>query len=160
MPDRATIHRTLGWAIRLALRIVLGGYFVLASLDKIWDPRMFALRIMEYKLLPDPWPSLMAISLPWFELLAGLGVVTRLLYRGSLAAITGMLLIFMAALGSLIARNLDADCGCFGNGESPEQALVRDVVLLAIAGFLIVDEMRKTKRSSAAQPLDDGPGHG
>ena len=103
----------------------LGGFFIFAALPKIADPTLFALQIGDYQLLSDPWPTVMAVSMPWLELLVGVAIVVRKLYLGSLLTVIGMLVAFMIALSTLIVRNLDVECGCFGSGGTAPEAMAR-----------------------------------
>jgi hypothetical protein len=70
------------------------------------------------------------------EVIAGIGLLFDI--RGSLALITGLLVLFMVVLGYGIWMGLDVDCGCFGP-EDPEAeafhglrlSLFRDLVMMA-----------------------------
>ncbi len=124
------------WATAWGLRIVLAGIFFYAGWGKILDPTLFAIKIRNYDLLPDPWVALVAISLPWLEILCAIGIVTRRWERGALMWVVGMLLVFLFGMISAIVRGLDIDCGCFGDSldrGSLAMALGMDVLLLAIA---------------------------
>lgn len=138
------------WWVDLALRLGLGGFFIYAALPKILGPTGFAIQISNYQIVGDPWPSILAVSLPWLELFVGIGVCVRRLYLGSLTTILGMLVVFMIALTSLIVRNLDVECGCTGGAGTAGEALVRDAVLLGMAVALFVIEFRKPARPRAA----------
>jgi hypothetical protein len=82
-----------------------------------------------------------AIGLPLLEVIAGFGLLFDI--RGSLAVITGLLVLFMVVLGYGIWMGLDVDCGCFGP-EDPEAeafhglrlSLFRDMVMLAGVIFM------------------------
>ena len=54
------------------LRWYVGGLFLLASVHKIAHPRAFALDIATYDVLPLQLVYLLAIRLPYVELVAGL----------------------------------------------------------------------------------------
>ena len=51
-------------------RIVLGGVFIYASIDKIMHPEEFAKAIGNYHVLPFGLENLLALTLPWLELIA------------------------------------------------------------------------------------------
>ena len=108
--------------------------FVYSGLIKLWDPQAFALQVHAYKILPVWGETAFAVILPVFEFSTGGWLVIGRGRRPALLAAIGMLAIFILALGSVLARGLDIDCGCFGAGaESPWVALGRDLVLLAMA---------------------------
>jgi uncharacterized membrane protein YphA (DoxX/SURF4 family) len=99
--------------VLLAARMILGGAFVAASIDKIADPAAFAASIGYYKLV-SPTPALViATVLPWMELLCGLGLLFGIAIRPNALLALLMLLIFTAGIASALARGLDISCGCF-----------------------------------------------
>ncbi|MFT5467716.1 MAG: putative oxidoreductase [Verrucomicrobiales bacterium] len=149
MPEKFPLRRGLSIAGLIVLRIILGGYFILAALSKIKDPQTFALQIRDYQILGDPWPTVFAVGLPWLELFAGIGIVIHRLYAGSLTVITGLLVAFMIALASLVARNITIDCSCGVRESTPAEALLIDSGLLAIAIALAVIEFCATRRKPA-----------
>ena len=129
----------LKWAAAWVFRVVLAGIFFYAGWGKVLDPTLFAIKIRNYDLLPDPWVALVAITLPWLEILCAICLVSRRWERGALMWVIGMLLVFLFGMASAIARGLNIDCGCFGDSldrGSFALALVMDFVLLIIAGRL------------------------
>ena len=123
------------------LRWLLGAIFIYSGASKLLAPKTFAVLIDAYGLVPDGLLMPVALVLPAVELVAGAGLLADV--RGSLGAIAGMLVLFVAILGYGIDMGLDVDCGCFGP-EDPEAeafhglraALYRDLVMLAAVGFL------------------------
>ncbi len=103
--------------------------------------RDFARIIDGYGLTPDGLAPWAAVTIVAVELLAGAGVLFDI--RGSLAALTGLTLMFMAVLSYGLWLGLDVDCGCYGPGD-PEaeayhglwQALFRDAGLLCLAAYM------------------------
>jgi hypothetical protein len=79
------------------------------------DPVGFARDIDNYKLLPWPVAVALGLYLPWLEILSGLALVTRRLYRGALLILTLLTTVFIAASIIAKARGLDISCGCFGH---------------------------------------------
>jgi uncharacterized membrane protein YphA (DoxX/SURF4 family) len=123
----------------LVLRIVLGCVFIYASLDKIRHPGLFAEAVYNYQLLPDVTVNLVAISLPWLELLGGSLLVLGLWMEGSILILSGLMVIFIGALGINLARGLDVHCGCFITQSSDPitiLTLFRDSLFLLIALYL------------------------
>lgn len=135
----------------LAVRILLGGVFIYAGASKFWDLRGFALIIEEFDLVPLWLLPYVAVGLPSLEVLAGAGLVLNV--RGSLAAVTGMTVLFMGVLGYAMYEGLViADCGCFSPGELPagyddgsalKDAFIRDAGLLLACCFLFVSSIQK-----------------
>ena len=123
----------------LAIRLILGFVFIYASVDKIAHPGPFAESIYNYRMLPYWAINLMAIVMPWLELVCGVLIIAGVLLRGSAFMIAVMLGVFIIALSAALARGLDISCGCFsvedGHGVAVD-LLVRDVLMFA--GALIV----------------------
>lgn len=120
-------------------RVLLGLIFIRASVGKIGHPAAFADVIEDYHLLPLSLVNLFAVVLPWIELISGIGLVVGVLTRGNALIINSLLVVFMIALGINVLRGVDIDCGCFdvGDGESIQEALMRDVLFLLL-GFHVL----------------------
>ena len=142
MATNGLLHRPNPWPYRLP-RWLLGVIFIYSGATKLMAPEIFAVLIDAYGILPEPIVMPVAVMLPAVEVIAGAGLIVDL--RGSLLAIAGMLLLFVAILGYGISMGLDVDCGCFGP-EDPESkafhglraALYRDFFMLACVVFLYV----------------------
>jgi uncharacterized membrane protein YphA (DoxX/SURF4 family) len=123
----------------LVARAILGGIFIYASLDKLRHPDLFAEAVYNYQLLPDVAINLLAIWLPWLELLSGVLLILGLWVRGSILVLSGLLLVFLGALGINLARGLDIHCGCFSAQSSHTMTvldLFRDALFLLLAFYL------------------------
>lgn len=121
-------------------RLVLAGAFLVAGYLKATDPIQFLFDVRSFHLLPDPYAALVAIGLPWLEILAALGILTKRLYLGSLAVLCGSLAVFIIAIAWSWHRGLDISCGCFGKssaGLSYTWHLVRNAGLLGMGGWLL-----------------------
>ena len=122
-----------------ALRLSLGAVFLLSGVVKIRDPGAFAIEVVNYQLAPRlaPW---LAATLPVVELLVGALLVagTRPWARAAALLSSAMLLVFTAAVSSVVARGINISCGCFGGDTGPVTAMtvLRDVALLAAAAGL------------------------
>ncbi len=88
-------------------------------------------------------PALVAVHSPavWglvgLELCAGLAVIAN--RRWGLWLVVALLALFIPMLGYGIAIGLDISCGCLGRADlsSLPQALLRDLLLLTLAGALL-----------------------
>jgi uncharacterized membrane protein YphA (DoxX/SURF4 family) len=106
---------------------------------KILQPATFAADIGNYRLLPHEAINLMAITLPWIEVVAGFLLALGTWKRASATVIALMLIVFLAAIGQALARGLDVRCGCFGTVEARKVgvlALAQDIGILAMAAWL------------------------
>src|SRR5216684_3007318 len=61
--------------LTIRVQIALGVIFIAAALPKIVDPPSFAHMIYNYKLVPAALNNLMALVMPWIELLCGVALV-------------------------------------------------------------------------------------
>jgi uncharacterized membrane protein YphA (DoxX/SURF4 family) len=95
------------------LRIALGVVFIAASLDKIMNPQNFAVNIANYRLIPYQWINVVAIILPWVEIITG-SLLVMGIWTGANALLgSGLLFVFSIAILQALFRNLDISCGCF-----------------------------------------------
>jgi uncharacterized membrane protein YphA (DoxX/SURF4 family) len=99
--------------LHLALRLVLGAFFVYASLDKIWDPAAFAKIVYQWQVVGPVPSNLVAVTLPWVELVAGLLLIAGAWRREAALVVALMLVVFIVSAGSVMARGIDVEnCGC------------------------------------------------
>jgi putative oxidoreductase len=104
--------------VAFVFRLALGAVFLWAGVSKAADPHLFGLEIARYRMVPQELINLMAILLPWIEIVAGLALVVGVWPRASALVCAGLMLMFIGALVSALKRGLDIECGCFGAGAS------------------------------------------
>ena len=149
--------KSFDWIYRLS-RWGIGFIFVYAGTVKLLNPEVFAVLIDAYGILPEKLVTPVALCLPAFEILAGIGLMFNI--YGSLSVITGLLLLFMVVLAYGIRMGLDVDCGCFGP-EDPEAeafhglrlSLLRDLVMLAGVIFIYVWRRYRAIRPTRAKVM-------
>lgn len=128
----------------LFFRLVLGGIFIYASIDKILHPDQFARIIFNYHLVPSNLINLSAVILPWVEFGAGVLLIAGIWPRASGTVLTGLVVVFIVALSINWFRGVNLECGCFTVSSDAKSAIgeliLRDV-LLALAGiqFILAD---------------------
>ena len=108
------------------MQLALGALFVIAAVPKIIDPPSFAHMIYNYRLVPAQLINLMALTMPWVELMAGLALIVGVWKRAALMLIGAMLAVFIIAIGINLGRGNAIDCGCFNvadAGKSYEQRI-------------------------------------
>ncbi len=142
----------------LGIRIVLGIVFISAAIglrfevetlkfvfefekSKIAHPGGFAEAIYNYRMLPYWAINLMAIVMPWLELICGILLIVGVFWRGSALMIGVMLAVFIVALSSALYRGLDISCGCFtiddGGHTIALDLLIRDILMFAGAAIVV-----------------------
>jgi putative oxidoreductase len=120
-----------GW-IEIAFRWILGVTFIYASFYKIMSPMDFAKILYGYNLFPGFLINLIAIILPFVELISGLSLILGIYPRSAALIINGLLLAFILILAINIMRGHEFDCGCFSANKtgSPVMMVARDVIYL------------------------------
>ncbi len=129
----------------LAGRLLIGGIFIYASIYKILDPADFATGIRNYLIIPASWSNVVALTLPWVEIIAGAFLILGIQTRPSALLTTGMLAVFLGAIIYAYSIGLDIDCGCFGSaaastGRIGITTIARDAVVLLISLFVLVGD--------------------
>lgn len=121
-----------------ALETLIGVVLLLAGLLKAYEPNTFIQQIGEYEILTNPaLIKTLAWALITVECGLGMTLIVGLRRRWALPAATGLLLLFIGAVGWAWATGATENCGCFGSWakRTPAQALTEDVLMLAtIAG--------------------------
>jgi hypothetical protein len=97
--------------------IIIGGLFIYAGVVKVIDPAEFARDIDNYKMLPWQVSVGFGLYLPWVEILCGLALIVRVLYRGGIFILTALIALFIVITIVAKARGLDISCGCFGHAS-------------------------------------------
>jgi putative oxidoreductase len=127
----------------LAGRLLIGGIFIYASIYKIFNPADFAVSIRNYLIIPASWSNVVALTLPWVEIVAGAFLILGIQVRPCALLTTGMLGVFLGAIIYAFAIGLDIDCGCFGSaatsgGRIGVSYIARDTTLFLISLFVLV----------------------
>jgi len=121
--------------VPVLLRLLLGAVFVAAGALKALDPAAFANDVARYGLLPDAAVNVVALALPWVEVLAGALLIIGWWRQTAALVIAAMNVLFLAAVSLALARGLEV-CGCFGAAVARKASawtLVEDAALLAAA---------------------------
>ena len=137
-----SINRIFGsrW-VELIARWLLGATFIYASSHKILAPAEFAKLVYGYNLFPGELINIIAIVLPFIELITGLALILGFYPRSAAIIIMAMLILFILILSINIARGYEFDCGCFSvnklsQTESPWFTIARDIVLFFLTDYM------------------------
>lgn len=117
-----------------AIRLALGGLFIYSSIDKILNPSAFADIVANYQILPHNLINIFSLTLPWVEMIGGLGLLFGLRTKSCALIITLLTVMFIVALSYNITRGMDIACGCFSNDANTKNNIVsliiRDIIIL------------------------------
>jgi uncharacterized membrane protein YphA (DoxX/SURF4 family) len=156
--------------VHLLLRLFLGAFFVFASLDKIASPAAFAKIVYQWQVIGPVPSNLVAVTLPWVEIVAGLLLVAGVWKRESALVIALLLVVFIVAAGSVMARGIDVEnCGCVSLAKAGAASpwppawmkgvgwflVCRNLALLA-AALVLVFLAPSRGRSPAPAPAEAG----
>ena len=136
------------------LRLVLGGIFLAACADKLLNPADFAKLLYSYQILPDYLINMVAIALPWLELLLGLSLLSGIAAPGAVILANLLLGVFFGVLLFNLARGLNVNCGCFSNSMQGDAQtgwyVARDLLFLGIGGYVHVATFCRRKNIPSA----------
>lgn len=134
--------------LAIVLRVVLGAIFVYAAYVKLKEPwELFALAINGYKLLPLKMVEMVARTLPWVELVAGLMLISGIGLRIGASVASLLLIVFFALMVRAYAKGMEIDCGCFGSGDPISwKTLLRDGSMLAASLLLTSIAFLRTRK--------------
>jgi len=127
--------------ILFAMRMIVGGVFLIAGALKLKDPEVFSISVQAYRLVPFGVAAALATYLPWLEVVAGGALLAGWRMAGAAASIALMSVVFMGAIGSAWVRGLDIACGCLGDtvggAVSYPWHILWNLALLAMALMLV-----------------------
>lgn len=131
----------------LIARWILGVFFIYASIDKITHPFEFAKAISNYQMVPFGLENLMAVFMPWLELIAGICLISGIMVDGANLLVAAMLIMFIVAISQALGRGIDITCGCFKVTEVGRSlglsTLVEDFVFLGLSLLIMNRTDRK-----------------
>lgn len=125
-----------------AIRVLLGGLWIWASVAKLSDPRASVQAVRAYDMTPEWLSKAIGYGLPVLELCLGVLLVVGAAVRMAAIASAVLYVVFLVAVVQAAVRGLKVSCGCFGGGGETVQTeymveILRDIGLLALAAYLV-----------------------
>jgi len=99
--------------LSLALRVYMAWIFLQAGLSKIPDPALFAENVADYRIIPYFAVNLVALVLPWMELICAFFLFFGLRIKATATILSGLLMMFTFFVIVNIFRGVSMNCGCF-----------------------------------------------
>lgn len=120
--------------LTFALRIGLGGVFVIAGYGKLCDIGVFAGAVQMYEILPDSLATAYGYTLPFVELIIGILLILGIFLRVSAGLSILTTVSFVIAKSITLARGANPPCCCLPWFEMLcSQSLAIDFLMLAAA---------------------------
>ncbi|MCP3982395.1 MAG: DoxX family membrane protein [bacterium] len=107
------------WTIRVC-QILTGVIFAWAGLAKIGDLPAFASQIHGYGLVPVFSENVLAMTLPWIEVIVALALLLGVRARAAAVVASALMVVFTVAVVIAFAQGKEISCGCFG-GQEPKK---------------------------------------
>jgi putative oxidoreductase len=127
--------------VHFGVRLILGGIFIYASIDKIAYPEEFRQIVNSYNILPIKIVGIFSLALPLLELFLGTLLIINLITRLSSIIIALLLIVFTIALISKYLGGGISNCGCFSILEQGNQSIVllilREILLMLCCCYII-----------------------
>jgi uncharacterized membrane protein YphA (DoxX/SURF4 family) len=143
MTDETALARLISNPVVIRVcRIGIGLVMLAAALGKIGDPAAFSSQIHHFHLTPIGAENLLAVVLPWVELVAGLALVLGVHARSAAWLSAALMVVFTAAVGTAVARHLDIGCGCFGTADATHVGGKKLAENLLFTGAALVASLR------------------
>lgn len=101
--------------------------FIFAGAEKIADPNHFAIAISNYRVLPLFSLNILAVTLPWLEVITGILLLFGISVKENSVIIGSLTGIFTTMVFIAILRGLNIDCGCFGTSNAQQVGLLKIV---------------------------------
>lgn len=118
----------------LVLRLIMGAVFILASVDKIFNPAIFSSVLREYKLVPEILIPLVSVTMPWIEFFAGLFMILNVFSQSVALIMIGLNIGYVFGIAINLAWGLVHECGCFTlfgwNEPISGSTIVRDLIFI------------------------------
>jgi uncharacterized membrane protein YphA (DoxX/SURF4 family) len=118
-----------------ACQVVIGILFAWAALAKLGQLEAFATQVHNFRLVPVALENLVALTLPWIELLAALALILNVRARSGAVVVTALLTVFTVGVLQAMIRGLDFECGCFGTSDGTRVGMFK---ILQNLGMLVV----------------------
>ncbi|MFZ1290100.1 MAG: MauE/DoxX family redox-associated membrane protein [Melioribacteraceae bacterium] len=119
-----TKEKIINYLIALT-RIYLALYFILSGLAKINNLEIFTYSIENYRLFPIEFINILAITIPWIEVISGTLLLLGIFIKENALIIASLLMVFTFAVISAVLRNLDIDCGCQGTLDGQKVGMLK-----------------------------------
>ena len=117
--------------------VLFGALFIWSGVYKIRNPEAFALTIYRFHLIPHSLINILALTLPWVELVAGVSLIVSNIFRSAaMRIVLALLFVYTAAIAVVITKGMEVPCGCFSGGLAQDAVsawtILRNAVIICL----------------------------
>ncbi len=116
------------------LRLLMGVVFILASIDKIFNPAVFSSVLREYQLVPEILIPFVSVTMPWIEFFTGVLLIFNIFSRSAALIMICLNICYIFGITLNLIWGLSHECGCFTlfgwNEPISGSTIVRDLVFI------------------------------
>jgi putative oxidoreductase len=98
-------------------------------------------------MMPVAVEHLVAMTLPWIELVAALALILGVRARSGAMVAAALMAAFTLAVLIAMARGLDIECGCFGTADGTRVGIVKFLENGAMLALAAIGSLRARSRS-------------
>ncbi len=117
------------------IRVLIALLFIITGAGKIAEPLQFSVAIMKYQIFGLVFANLIAIYIPWLELIVGILLLFGIYIKENVLFIDIMLLLFNVLIITAIIMGLNIDCGCYGSSGAMKVGFTK---LLTNFGIIVL----------------------
>ncbi len=125
-----------------ACQLAIGVIFGAAGLAKLGNLPAFAYEIHNFRIIPIPTENVLAMTLPWIEILMGLALVLGIRERAAAVLSALLMTVFTLAVVQALVRDLNINCGCFGKADAQAVGLKKLAENLGMLAVAVVASLR------------------
>ncbi len=120
------------------IRVLIALLFIVTGAEKIVDPHQFSVAILKYRLFNLFFANIIAIYLPWFELIVGILLLFGSYIKENIILIDLLLLFFNILIITAMIRGLNIDCGCYGTAGAMRVGFTKLLENFGIIGLSFI----------------------
>ena len=137
-------------------RIILGAVFLWASFGKILEPGDFARSISNYHIVPFGLENIIAIILPWLELLIGMGLILGIMIDGSARISAYLMVMFILMISQAMLRGYNIECGCgLKEGEMIGFNKILENIVFLGGSYIVIQRKKRLFEIFPKTPLSE-----
>jgi len=132
--------------VRRIAQLGAGVIFLAAALPKIADLEAFSGSIHNFHMepvVPMVLTNVLAVMIPWIELVAGLALIANVKPRAGAVVYTALMVLFTVAVVAALARGLSFDCGCFGKSDAANLGMKKLLENLGMVALGVIASLER-----------------